>query len=141
MDAIKQQIAIIKGVTGFSHADIARHLGIPPKTLGDWLLGRTRCRHPQMLALALEALAARWRVDDASNTLIDRACGFTPRTEPSRGDKCTALLLELADAARAWLNSDNFETEEITSERISRAVQGVEALGWYEQGNQITGVR
>jgi transcriptional regulator with XRE-family HTH domain len=47
--------------TGLSQADIARQLGVPPKTLNDWLRDppRTTCRHRQMLALALEALKAR----------------------------------------------------------------------------------
>lgn len=47
--------------TKLSQADIARQLGIPPKTLNDWLRDppRTVCRHRQMLALALEALKAR----------------------------------------------------------------------------------
>lgn len=47
--------------TKLSQADIARQLGVPPKTLNDWLRDppRTACRHRQMLALALEALTKR----------------------------------------------------------------------------------
>lgn len=53
---------LIEGLTersGLSQADIARHLGVPEKTLNAWLTGRVTCRHEQMLGLALEALSAR----------------------------------------------------------------------------------
>lgn len=48
--------------TKLSQADIARQLGIPPKTFNDWLRDppRTTCRHAKMLALAIEALEARF---------------------------------------------------------------------------------
>jgi len=50
--------------TELSQADIARQLGVPPKTLNDWLPNakrqpRTACRHRLMLSLAVEALQAR----------------------------------------------------------------------------------
>jgi DNA-binding transcriptional regulator YiaG len=50
--------------TQLSQADIARQLGVPPKTLNDWLPNanrnaRTVCRHRLMLSLAVEALQAR----------------------------------------------------------------------------------
>lgn len=53
MDEIKQATALLRERHGFSQAQ---------KTFGDWLNGRTRCRHQTMLLLALEALAARLHV-------------------------------------------------------------------------------
>lgn len=66
MDEIAKQIQALCDATGLSQADVARQLGVPPKTLNDWLptgtrAPRTRCRHQQMLALAVEALTARLR--------------------------------------------------------------------------------
>lgn len=63
MDDIRSDIAILKAKHGLSQAQIARFLGVPPKTLGDWLHGRTRCRHVTLLKLALEGL--RLRLDTA----------------------------------------------------------------------------
>lgn len=62
MDEIKQLTALLRERHGFSQAQIARLIGVPPKTFGDWLNGRTRCRHQTMLLLALEALAARMQI-------------------------------------------------------------------------------
>lgn len=62
MDEIKQITSLLRARHGFSQAQIARLLGIPPKTFGDWLGGRTRCRHQRMLLLALEAVTARMQI-------------------------------------------------------------------------------
>jgi transcriptional regulator with XRE-family HTH domain len=64
MESIAETIHALCLHTRLSQSDIARLLGVPPKTLNDWLPNknrepRTKCRHAQMLALALEALSAR----------------------------------------------------------------------------------
>lgn len=58
---IRRAVNTLREHSKLSQADVARLLGVPPKTLNDWLRNppRTRCRHTVMLALALEALAKR----------------------------------------------------------------------------------
>lgn len=64
MESIAATIHALCLRTKLSQSDIARLLGVPPKTLNDWLPNknrppRTKCRHAQILTLALEALAVR----------------------------------------------------------------------------------
>jgi len=65
MQEIADAIRALCNRTGLSQADVARQLGIRPNTLNDWLpttnrQPRTRCRHWQMLSLAVEALDHRF---------------------------------------------------------------------------------
>lgn len=70
MDVIKQHISLLRAEHGLSQAQVARFLGVPPKTLGDWLSGRTRCRHSLLLVLALEGLSARLRPGSSSGDYL-----------------------------------------------------------------------
>ena len=56
---IRADISFLCERTGLAQADIARLLGVSPKTLSAWLSGLIVCRHDRVLALAVEALAAR----------------------------------------------------------------------------------
>ena len=62
MEDIKQTISTLTTRTRLSQADIARLLGLPPKSLNAWLSGRVTCRHKTILSLALEALGTRLEV-------------------------------------------------------------------------------
>lgn len=61
MQQIATTVQLLIDRTGLSQAQIARLLDLPPKTFNAWLNGSVRCRHQQLLALAIEALEARLR--------------------------------------------------------------------------------
>lgn len=145
MNSIRLLIEDLTKRSGLSQADIARHLGVPEKTLNAWLTGRVTCRHEQMLGLALEALSARLKKERRKfkmgrmirNAPVTRTKTYrlTAETTGSGGRRILAIYLNerYADYLEEWLDSWYYgiHGNKPTADHEKIGSKPEEALDWW----------